>query len=374
MNKTRPLYVILAAGLALAACAPTPNAPLAGLETLRPTPEDEQTTQPATDELDELAAASAAALDQLFSEGVLETPAPQPEAMQVAIDSADDKIESQTPTESTSTLEAEADSDAEQPPPPPPSLDERITTTAAKLAVLLRERGEAQADHASELALLAALDTLDADGLGPWLDPDLALLPPHEQAVAQHLRSLLRELTNNPDTTPDAIAKASDALANTRPIRITRTELCTRVEGFGRFNPLQAKAFLAGRPHRFIVYTESDGFRVTPLDADGAPMTEPKPGSAGLEPAEYRVEISQELLLYHDADGLLAWRRPAEVSTYTARSRVRDFFMVDTVTLPSTLTVGSYHLKVVIRDEVSGSVDEVILPIRVVADPNLTNG
>jgi hypothetical protein len=84
------------------------------------------------------------------------------------------------------------------------------------------------------------------------------------------------------------------------------------------------------------------------------------------------VELTRELSLYHDADGLLAWRRPAVDITDSSLNRRRDFFFSEVIELPRTLSVGAYRLKVSVTDRVTGAVAESILAIDVVADPRLT--
>ncbi len=352
--------------LILPACAPAPKAqpaepPTTALADLAPA-ESTPAEAPSNDDLNDLLAASTAALDQLYATGAMDRPAPttptllppEPEPSEVELVATPEPvIESDTPAD------------------PPPSLDARILDLATELGVLIRERAESHADLAPALPTLAALDALGADGLDPWLDPDLALLAPNEADAAARLRTLHQLLTDNPDAAPGALATVADELRAAQPVRIADARLCTRVEGFGRYTDYPDAALVAGRDHRLIIYTEVDSFDRTPLDDAGAPLPAPGPDATPLPPDQYRVEVSQELLLYHDADGLLAWRRPAQVSRYESRAPLRDFFLTDPIALPRTLTIGSYHLKVVVRDLADGSTDERILPIRVVADPNL---
>lgn len=116
-----------------------------------------------------------------------------------------------------------------------------------------------------------------------------------------------------------------------------------------------------------IVYTEVEHFDRVAIADTGRRRAG---GDLAIEDG-WEVRLSQELQLYHEADGLLAWRRPEEVTSYRSRSKPRDYFIVDQITLPRTLTVGAYRLKVVLRDLADRSVDERIIPIRVVADPEL---
>jgi hypothetical protein len=200
-----------------------------------------------------------------------------------------------------------------------------------------------------------------------------------------------------------AASQFADATRNWAELRIPKAVLCTRVEGFGRYNELRrmgssmgtlraggsqgpnagdsvtsieddepAYVFLAGRKNKFIVYCEIDGF----ASRDGAAM-----GRSG-----YEVEIAQDLTLYAGgpASGMggrdvVAWRKTDQrVKDFSLNQR-RDFFMVQIVELPETLTVGAYTLKVRVRDLASGggggsagasavNEAEAVIPIDIVAD------
>lgn len=149
----------------------------------------------------------------------------------------------------------------------------------------------------------------------------------------------------------DRIRRELDARAG---LRITRAELCTRVTGFGRYETFSANRFVAGRAQPVIVYAEVDRFGHRELSGDdGTPR--------------YEIELSQRLELYHVADNLNTWNRAAEVDRTDSRNRVRDYYLINQVTLPANLSIGKYHLKVIMRDLVSGSMAETIIPIEIVA-------
>ncbi len=137
-------------------------------------------------------------------------------------------------------------------------------------------------------------------------------------------------------------------------LRIARAELCTSVTGFGRYETFPANRFVAGRAQPVIVYTEIDRFaHRESTGPDGTPR--------------YEIELSQRLELYHVADNLNTWNRAAEMDKTVSRNLVRDYYLINQVTLPANLSIGRYHLKVVMRDLVSGSVAETIIPIEIVA-------
>ncbi len=152
-------------------------------------------------------------------------------------------------------------------------------------------------------------------------------------------------------TVLDRIRRDLDARAG---LRITRAELCTSVTGFGRYETFPANRFIAGRAQPVIVYTEIDRFgHRESTGSDGAPR--------------YEIQLSQRLELYHVADNLNTWNRAAEMDKTVSRNLVRDYYLINQVTLPANLSIGRYHLKVVMRDLVSGNLAETIIPIEIVA-------
>jgi hypothetical protein len=156
----------------------------------------------------------------------------------------------------------------------------------------------------------------------------------------------------------------SQASAATQQLTIVRSALCSKVEGFGRFKPMASNVFAAGRPIRVIVYTEVDGFASRP-----ARSGDPVQASLPIE-EQTTVELSQALKLFADADGVVAWQRPAQRAIETTASRRKDFFLVQIVELPATLTIGRYNLKINLTDSTSRMQAESVLPIVIVADPS----
>lgn len=149
----------------------------------------------------------------------------------------------------------------------------------------------------------------------------------------------------------DKIRQDLDARAG---LRIARAVLCTKVQGFGRYEAFETNRFVAGKAQPVIVYTEVDRFgQRESAGADGQPR--------------YEIELSERLELYHTADDLNTWNRAAETDRSVSRNRVRDYYLINQVTLPPNLTVGRYHLKVVMRDQVGGTMAEAIIPIEIVA-------
>ena len=89
------------------------------------------------------------------------------------------------------------------------------------------------------------------------------------------------------------------------------------------------------------------------------------------------VEVAQTLELFAltgDGQSLLVRKLPAEVDRLTSRNRVRDYYLIRRMDLPSTLRAGRYQLKVTIEDRVGGTIAERLIPIDLVADEGLLGG
>ena len=146
-----------------------------------------------------------------------------------------------------------------------------------------------------------------------------------------------------------------DQLSADRSLRILNAALCTKVDGYGVYEPFRSTSFLAGLSQPVVIYAELENF------------------SPRAEESGYLVHLTYEVALYNEADGLVVWRRrPSEILD-RSRNRRRDFFVVQLVNLPERLTVGKYRLKLTITDRIGGTVDETSLPLEMVADPTLTS-
>lgn len=253
-------------------------------------------------------------------------------------------------------------------PAPAPVVRLSRSEQVAKLAAELRAtlvNGAPDSEEFRNALTLAALSLAT-----PNAAADDASLTEAERRVVSTVRELLASLSSDQgesDAAAKAFLRAAESLGGGQPsMRIARVELCSTVTGFGRYEPM-GTTFAAGRPNRVIVYTELDKVSHRPSH-DGDPGR-----TLGATSAEelWAVEVSQELRMTHDADGSMQWRTPEEKIIEVARNRRRDFYLVQSVTLPQTLSVGNYALKVIVRDKLSGATDERIVPVRIVADPAL---
>jgi hypothetical protein len=204
--------------------------------------------------------------------------------------------------------------------------------------------------QAAGLALLDPHRQIDARLIQPLDDPQRAALLRYQTLLAEVAERL--ELGKPVD--PAALAARLEATSGQKPLTIRTAQLCRSVGGFGVYEPFATHRFPAGRSDtRVIVYVELENYTVKP---DG----------------EFNdVRLEQELVLYTDADGLAVWRHPPQKVVDRARRVRRDFFVVQLIQLPSNLGVGKYALKVRLTDQHSGAVDEITLPIELVADASM---
>lgn len=255
-----------------------------------------------------------------------------------------------------------------EPPLPAESLDGRIDRLTEELVEALRERAR-NGEGVSDVLCLALLESIFPGALGDGAEPDLELVGSFTPAEVAHVvaaRDLARRWVGaggSTDEVAEALLAAASSLRAADPILvITDVQLCERVDGYAAYMPFADTTFIAGQINSMIVYTELDGFAHRAV----------KPGDRAPSGDQWAVEVSQELTLYHEpSDNLQAWHQPRATVVTTSRRHRREFFLVNSISLPANLSVGSYRLKVLTRDEVSGATAEASMPIRIVADSRL---
>lgn len=249
-----------------------------------------------------------------------------------------------------------------------PAADlKQVAAVATNLANHLRHRDENDTRTIPDAIVLTTLESLRPGVMGELDKPD----SPFSKALARDDRKELLAARDRVASNPDAKTLANDSLSRTlqafappSALQIPKAAFCTRVQGFGRYDALNSDKFLVGKPIRTLVYTELDGFTTRSARAGD-------PGMSAIDPPKHAVELSQSLTLYHDPSGLVAWQRPPQTIIEPCKTKRRDFFLIQRLDLPATLSIGKYNLKVRVTDLTSGSEAEAILPISVVADPKL---
>lgn len=174
--------------------------------------------------------------------------------------------------------------------------------------------------------VVAHLQTLMAAQARDYRDPALSANQQLEQV--ESLRTLIR-------------AKAD--------LQVPKVVLCTAIEGFGRYTPIEPAEFKAGQKNRVLLYLEVDNFR-TEKTASGM----------------FRTLLSvRESLLTRTGEEL--WSMQDANIEDLARQQRRDFYLtIGELTIPKTLTPGEYVLKVEVEDVLAGKINSSTAKFKIV--------
>ncbi len=246
---------------------------------------------------------------------------------------------------------------------PEPTAAERRQRAIGELSRALREES---ANGASPLAAgvkLAALDLIEPGASGGRVPGELS---PRESELLGAWSAFTAETgsklaAGDASAFVEGVREAAARLDSGGGFEIRSSALCSRVETFGDYEEFRRSdstyKFLAGKRQRAVVYVELDRFGAKPAAKNGA--------------EGWQVELTQDLALYAtspDGGDMLAWRKPDQNITDFSRHKRRDFFVVQMIELPETLSVGSYRLKVTLRDRAGGATAEAVIPIDIVAN------
>ena len=266
---------------------------------------------------------------------------------------ADDGTETGTRTGAEQTAEQSAEHAAVE------AVDPQVRKEqlAHELASILSQLASTSDDPGAAALALASLETLLPEGADAGFDE--GMLSDAEKTSLDAVRGLLKSISSggeivSPGELASDLERIQEQLDAWAGLTITKAALCTRVDGYGRYETFPSYRFIAGRAQDVIVYVELERFTQRELTGpDGQ--------------ARYQTKLSQRLELYHAVDDLNAWNRRAETVSDETRNRLRDYYLTNMVTLPANLGVGRYHLKIVTRDLIGERVAETIIPIEIVA-------
>lgn len=309
--------------------------------------------------------------------------------------------EPESPDDQTAIAPGGETNDQSAPSAEPPA--EKLARQVAELRstiLEMRASGDDAGAAALELVALSMLERGGSGGAGDLSAVSSDLAPAHRRTL-ETIRALLKDLQsgNNGLTSLDAQRVASvlrehaDKLNEQRPLKVARAALCTGVDGYGKFREFPGNTFLAGRAQTVIVYVEvenfgqraagperPDGLKVSPPNererekkrADEKAGTKGKSKTPAAPPIDESViELTESIAIHTEADDLVVWRADDATIRDSARARRDDYYLVQRITLPARLTLGKYSIKVSVRDAATGSTDEAVIPIEIVADAGL---
>ncbi|MHC5001860.1 MAG: hypothetical protein ACYTJ0_01940 [Planctomycetota bacterium] len=248
-------------------------------------------------------------------------------------------------------------------PPAPPATGTPSADRVGELLVELSGELYRQSAYADQ-----PMRDLLAIAAGSIARPERALSPDafrtltdREKEILALLQSFFRRLgerlddANDPEQViEEAVAELRSGLIEEPRLTIADAALCYHVGGFGDYAAFDRNAFMAHEERQVILYLGIDDFS-SELNQRG----------------QWVTELSQQLMIYSDADGIPVWTDDWQRAVDVTRNQRQDFFTVQVITLPKALSVGRYHLKIRVRDEKSGAETETSIPFEMVADPKL---
>ena len=185
---------------------------------------------------------------------------------------------------------------------------------------------------------------------------DIANLPTEDREV---LTALIDGLTNfrngvRADTNMlmnrkiRPLIEMSDRLRSRSDLSIPNAVLCKEVRAWGNYTPIESQKFEAGMAHTVIVYAEVENFASTLNEKN-----------------LWETRLEGQLALYNES-GWPVWEDKFPAID-VCRNRRRDFFLPRKVTIPASLNLGRYVLKVTVTDQQASRIAESSIPIVIVA-------
>lgn len=253
------------------------------------------------------------------------------------------------------------------------TIDEQYRRALDEVARLTELRAFEPATAETGYTTRVKLELLKA--LGWDGDTSSSTLTDHERTHAHQLAdatTTLRSMLDGGALLPDefhslllSVPGTPDADDNAQGVHISTFAACTRVTGFGVYRELpsdgSAYTLRAGKRNRMLLYTEVRGLRTRPAADRNLG------GATG-----FSSDLVQRAELYFDgtdrlepASDVLVWSSRDERIKDFSRTERQDFFTVQSIDLPATLSVGRYRLKLQLEDKVGGGVAEAVLNIEV---------
>ncbi len=222
-----------------------------------------------------------------------------------------------------------------------------------ELLAQLRSQVNAKKDFESEWQLRLAELAFDRDAQAMAVSSHLGertqALMTAFMPTAVGLRDVARDPLSPVDAAIARIDQLRETIAKDADPVVSTVVLCRKVTTFGSYEEMPAEDFVAGRTTQTIVYSE-----IANLQAE-------KTASGTFET---RLGSRLEVLT---AEGKSVWQREEPEIVDTCRQRRDDFFIAQRITLPPTLPVGDYVLKVFVEDKKTAKADESAIPFSIVA-------
>ena len=193
-------------------------------------------------------------------------------------------------------------------------------------------------DSAPQLSSISALPSEDRELLSALVDGLINFRTGIRQDNNMLLSKKIRPLLD-----------MADRLRAEAELSVSTVALCTRVDGFGKYEMIDPPNFAAGRDNPAIVYCEIENFESKLNDQ-----------------RQWETKLTQDVTIFTET-GMLVWKDKSRDVSDVCRNRRHDFFMYDLIKLPADLSVGRYIVKVTIVDRTANRIAEKTVPVEIVA-------
>ena len=188
----------------------------------------------------------------------------------------------------------------------------------------------------------------DLAGVAPLAAEDRELLTTLLDGLSNFRNGLRAEANMLESKKVSPLLEMADRLRAQGELTIPTVQLCTKVDRFGVYEPMQPAQFKAGAANEAILYCEVANF--SSQLADGR---------------QWETRLKHECVLYSE-NGLNVWNANADPVTDQSRNRRHDFHVVRRLRIPA-IPIGRYLLKVTVTDLQVNRVAEATVPVQVVA-------
>lgn len=242
--------------------------------------------------------------------------------------------------------------------PPAKPISERITTNTTPITATpsgdslgsqiaqqekLVARDPNNLEEQFRLRLMYLINGQDDRALAPTsgINEDIQeIMQGHIHAVMTARSTSERDPATWANRQIDAIENLRSMVRAKADLRVPKVELCSAIDGFGRYEPIMPAQFSVGAKNLVLLYIEVDNFQCDQT-------------SSGM----YRTLLSvrQSLL---DRSGQELWSKKDENIEDMARRRRSDFFLtIGPLAIPKTLGPGEYVMKVEVEDVLAGKMN-----------------
>lgn len=148
------------------------------------------------------------------------------------------------------------------------------------------------------------------------------------------------------------------ALTGDTALTIPKVDLCSKISGYGDYSPIGGRNFRVGANNRVIVYSELDGFKSR---FENGKWTTRLATRVSIMPVNGGDDTTNTV------PASLAWCRTPEWTevTDTSDNPRSEFFLGEIIPIGSSLIVGSYAVKVEVKDLSTGAVTSSIVPFQI---------